>query len=150
MTLNSEVIIVHPNSGTELRAFGNILNVMISGSQSAGMIAVMTEQTPPGGGPPVHYHTREDEIFLVLEGKISYFANDKWTGVSPGGVVYIPKGAVHTYRNVGDTPSRHWIITQPSGFEKFFAAAAEEFGKPGGPDIQKIIEIHHDYGIELV
>jgi len=150
MTEKPQSILVQPGSGRDLHAFGNILSVMISGQQSGGTLAVMSEQTPPGGGPPLHYHTREDEIFLVIEGKISYFANDAWTEVAPGGVVYLPKGTVHTYRNTGETLSRHWIITLPSGFENFFAEAAAEFGRQGGPNPQRIVEIHHEHGIELV
>ena len=110
----------------------------------------MTELTPPGGGPPLHVHSREDEIFLVIEGRLSYFAEGSWTEVGPGGLVYLPRGAAHTYHNIGDTPSRHWILTAPSGFEHFFAACAAEFAKPGGPDEARLIDIHHEHGIELV
>jgi hypothetical protein len=70
--------------------------------------------------------------------------------VGVGGAVYLPRGTAHTFRNVGDTPSRQWIITTPSGFEKFFAACAEEFARPGGPEMQKIVEIHHQYGLDLL
>jgi hypothetical protein len=66
------------------------------------------------------------------------------------GAVYMPRGAVHCYRNVGTTPSRQWIVTMPSGFEKFFARCAEEFARPGGPDMNRIVQIHHEHGIDLI
>jgi hypothetical protein len=87
---------------------------------------------------------------LVVEGSISYFSDDVWTTMGPGGVVFLPRDRVHTYRNDGDTPSRHWIITQPSGFELFFAEAADAFADPGGPDMSRIVEVTQRYGIDLL
>ena len=143
-------VIIQPGSGEDLHAFGNILTVMLGGEQTGGTISVMSECTPPGGGPPLHVHSREDEIFLVIEGRISYFVNGQWIEVGPGGAVYLPRGCAHCYRNIGDVPSRHWIITTPSGFEKFFAACAQEFTKSDQPEAARIVQIHRDYGIELV
>jgi hypothetical protein len=41
-------------------------------------------------------------------------------------------------------------MTTPSGFEKFFARCAEEFAKPGGPNMPRIIEIGVEHGIHFV
>lgn len=101
-------------------------------------------------GPPPHIHSREDEIFIVEEGTISYFANGEWSTVRPGGALFLPRSQLHTYRNDGDSPSRHWIITVPSGFEEFFAEAADEFAAGGEPDMGRIMEVCATYGIELV
>ena len=143
-------VIMQPGTGEELRAFGNILHVLLNSEQTGGTIAVMLETTPPGGGPPTHFHNNEDEIFLVIDGQISYFAEGQWTEVGVGGVVYLPTGVIHSYRNIGSSPSRHWIITIPAGFEKFFARCAEEFAKAGGPDMDRINTISHEQGIIFV
>ena len=42
------------------------------------------------------------------------------------------------------------IHTSPSGFEKFFTQAAEEFAHPGGPDLNRAIAIAGNYGIRFV
>ena len=62
-------IIVPAGEGTELRAFGDVLSVLLGGEQTGGMLAVMFDVTPPGGGPPLHVHSKEDELFLVVEGR---------------------------------------------------------------------------------
>jgi uncharacterized cupin superfamily protein len=98
----------------------------------------------------MHLHHREDEIFLVIEGRISYCVNGEWTEVAPGGVVYLPRDVPHCYRNVGETPSRHWVITTPSGFEIFFSRCADEFAKPAPPDMGRIAEIFSEHGISLL
>ena len=98
----------------------------------------------------MHVHHREDEIFLVIEGRISYCVNGEWTEVAPGGVVYLPRGTEHGFRNVGEIPSRHWIITTPSGFEVFFSRCADEFAKATPPDMGRIAEIFSEHGITLL
>jgi hypothetical protein len=40
--------------------------------------------------------------------------------------------------------------TTPSGFEKFFARCADEFAKPGEPDMSRIVEIGAEHGIYFV
>jgi hypothetical protein len=42
------------------------------------------------------------------------------------------------------------IMTTPSGFEKFFARCAEEFAKPGGPDMSRIAKIGEEHGIHFL
>ncbi|HEY9076289.1 MAG TPA: cupin domain-containing protein [Anaerolineaceae bacterium] len=143
-------IIVQPGAGKDLHAFGNVLSVLIGGEQTGGSLAVMSEATPPGGGPPLHVHSAEDELFLVAEGQISYFVNGQWIEVGVGGAVYLPRGAAHCYRNIGAMTSRHWIITLPAGFEDFFADSAVEFAKSSAPEPQRIVDIHHRHGIELL
>ena len=57
---------------------------------------------------------------------------------------------MHCYRNVAAAPSRQWILITPSAFEHFCARCADEFAKAGGPDMQRIVEIHTEHGIQLV
>jgi quercetin dioxygenase-like cupin family protein len=150
MNAQPKPIIVQPGNGQELNDFGNTLSVILAGEQTGGTLALALEVTPPGGGPPLHVHSHEDELFLVVEGRISYYTEGSWTEVGVGGAVYLPRGVVHSYRNVGTTPSRQWILTTPAGFEKFFAHSADEFAKPGGPEMNRIVEIHREHGIELL
>jgi quercetin dioxygenase-like cupin family protein len=142
--------IVEPGAGQVLRAFGEELIVHLGSAQTGGRLAVWTEITPPGGGPPPHYHLHEDECFVVQEGRIAFLRDGAWEELGPGGVVFMPRGVVHAFKNVGETPSRMTISTTPSGFEVFFARCAEEFGKPGGPDMERVMAISAEHGIHFV
>ena len=81
-------VIVQPGMRTDLHAFGNVLSVMLSGEQTGNTISIMLETTPPGGGPPLHVHSREEEIFIVAEGWISYCVKGRWIEVGPGALIY--------------------------------------------------------------
>jgi uncharacterized cupin superfamily protein len=86
----------------------------------------------------------------VLEGRVAFLLNGEWREVGPGASAFMPRGVVHTFKNVGDRSSRILILTTPSGFEKFFARCADEFAKPAGPDMARIVEIGVEHGIHFV
>ena len=148
--MSHESTLCLPQDGAKYQAFGNLLSVMLDGKQSGGTISVMLETVPAGGGPPLHLHIAEDELFLGIEGRLSYFVAGNWTELSAGGLVYLPRGAPHCFHNFGSVPGRHWIITLPSGFERFYARCAEEFARQGGPDSELIAQIHREHGILLL
>jgi len=142
--------IVRQNDVRVLRAFGEEMTVLLDGERTAGTLAMWTAVTHPGGGPPLHYHLNEDETLHVLEGRVAFFLDGEWSDVGPGSTAFLPRGVVHTFKNVGDKPCRMLNTATPSGFEKFFARCAEEFAKSGAPEMSRIIQIGADHGIHFV
>lgn len=43
-----------------------------------------------------------------------------------------------------------WVIATPSGFERFFGQCAEVFAAGGPPDMQRILAISTEHGLEFV
>lgn len=145
------VVISAPGEGKVLKAFGDEITVHLGGEDTDGKLAVVTDVVPPGGGPPPHYHENEEEWFIPLEGRVEFFLDGAWTEeVALGTVIFVPRGKVHTFRNVGDGPLKILIQTAPAGFEVFFERCAAEFAKPGPPDMGRIVEIGIEHGIHFV
>lgn len=144
-------IIVAPEAGEVLNAFGDTVQVKLTGEETNNNLAVGLGSTPPGHGPPPHVHHREDELFIILEGTFRYLENDGWSeSVGPGGLVYTPRGVRHTFQNCGTTVGKHWVLATPSGFEKFFSQCAEVFARGGAPDMQRILAICAEHELEFV
>jgi len=144
-------IIVQPEAGNTIHfPGGDIASIMLSGEQTRGTLAVLACTQAPDSGPPLHIHNNEDELFLIVEGHYSFFANERWIEVGAGGAVYLPKGIAHCYRNIGTTIGRHWVITTPSGWERFMSDYAHELANPDGPDQNRIVEITREHGIEHI
>ena len=150
MPSDAQCVIKFPTEAEVLRAYGDQVTILLGPAETGGAFTMFETITQPGGGPPPHYHLNEDECFYVVEGKAEFFKDGAWTEVPVGSAVYIPKGAVHTFRNAGTTPLRQVIRTSPSGFEKFFAASAVEFAKPGGPNMESLMTIAASHGIHFV
>lgn len=139
-----------PQSSKVLHAFGNEMTVLLSGADTGGKLAMCLDVTPPSGGPPPHYHLNEDEWFFPLQGEVEFLIDGEWQEVAVGTAVFIPRGTVHTFRNKGTEPLKILLHTTPAGFEIFFERCAEEFAKPGPPDMARIMQIGAEHGIHFV
>jgi uncharacterized cupin superfamily protein len=85
-----------------------------------------------------------------LEGRAAFLVDGNWRELGPGGSAFMPHGCIHTFKNVGDQPLRMLIMTTPSGFEKFFSRCHNEFAKPGGPDMSRVLQISEEHGIHFL
>lgn len=101
---------------------GDLYSFKITGKQTNGAFTVIDQIIQPQGGPPPHVHHAEDESFYVLEGRFSFLKGDEQTIVEPGAFVYIPRGTIHTFKNVTEQQGRILAIITPSGLEEFFYA----------------------------
>jgi quercetin dioxygenase-like cupin family protein len=143
-------LIVPPDAGTPLDAFGDHVVVKLDTEQTGGVLFASVSTVEPGSGPPLHRHGREHEVFYVLEGTMSFFADGAWTDAGPGTFAFLPRGQAHTFQNRGDATVKMLILTLPSGFEKFFAGCAQVFGEGQPPDLAKIMSLAADHEIEFL
>ncbi|MCX5206713.1 quercetin 2,3-dioxygenase [Streptomyces sp. NBC_00237] len=147
-----EVLHVPAGGGESVWLNGDAYSVLLDKEQSNGQLALLEASVPPGGGPPLHNHTHEDEAFYLLDGQLEIFANDRTYEVKAGDFVFIPRGTYHRFRNSGVHTARQLVIFAPGGFERFFLEA----GKPavaGTPiphfdpsDNPKAVEVGARYG----
>lgn len=142
--------VILPSGGRRIRAFGDEITVHLGAAETGGLYTMFTAITPPGGGPPPHYHLNEDEWFLVLEGRAAFLKEGTWSEVPVGTAVFTPRGVVHSFKNAGDKPLRMLVHTAPSGFERFFARCAEEFARAEPPDMNRLARIAAEHGIHFV
>ena len=142
-------LLINADAGRTYNALGDTLQFHLTGVETNGKFTMCTVTTPPGGGPPPHLHENEDEWFYLMEGRVSFFAKGEWTELEPGAVAFAPRHSLHTFKNVGDTPSKMLVHTSPAGFEHFIAALAAECEKAGGPDMTQVVQIAGAHGIQF-
>jgi quercetin dioxygenase-like cupin family protein len=123
---NDKKIALRPGQGKSYWLLGDLYTFKLTGDDTGGAFALVENTVQPQNGPPPHIHHREDETFYVLEGEFSFFHGDTTFSANPGSFIYIPKGTLHTYKNVSGAIGRLVFLLTPSGFEKFF----EEIGEP--------------------
>lgn len=99
--------------------FGEQVEVLIDGKTSDGLVAVVTQVSPPGGGPPPHLHTREDETFTVVEGEFEIFNGTSWVPLRQGESFFGPRGITHTFRNSGKTVGKIHVVVHPAGMDEY-------------------------------
>src|SRR5437764_1283864 len=67
-------VIRKPADGRAIAVVGDVYRFLATGEDTDGKYALWEATVPPGGGPPPHVHSREEEGFYVLEGEITFRA----------------------------------------------------------------------------
>jgi quercetin dioxygenase-like cupin family protein len=102
---------------------GDVYAILLDGSDTGGAFSLVHAIVPPGGGPPFHTHSREDETFYILEGEITVFRDGREFVGGPGTAVHLERGVEHRFQNCSDKPARMLIHVAPSGFERMVQEA---------------------------
>jgi len=121
---------VAAGEGERVWIVGDTMTFKATAESTAGSLMLFENLTMPGGGPPPHVHTREDEFFFVLDGTFEIRIGEELHALGPGGFAYVPRGTVHNFRNTAETPSRLLVGSTPGGIEGFF----RESGRPATDD----------------
>ncbi|MCW3781661.1 cupin domain-containing protein [Defluviimonas salinarum] len=124
-----------PDSGTELFWFmNNLLAIPVSCEAGADRLSVVEQWAPHGDSPPLHIHHSEDEVFVVLKGRLRIQIDGTDVFLDAGGTVMAPKGKPHSFR-VESAEGAHFLaITSGNDFERMIRAASRPADRPGLPD----------------
>ena len=117
---------------------GDHYTFLVTGEESGGAYFAMEALVPPGGGPPPHIHTREDETFYVLAGEIEFLLGDETITAGPGDFVNVPRGTVHRFQNTGAATARLVLTFTPAGIEHWFEETLER--APNDVDVADVPE----------
>jgi quercetin dioxygenase-like cupin family protein len=135
---------------------GDVYRFLAMSEDTDGKYALWEAIVPPGGGPPPHVHSREEEGFYVLEGEITFTVNGERLVAGPGTFANMPVGTPHSFTNASNRPARILISVAPAGLERMFF----EVGRPldegatttppaTKEEIAKLLAVAPRYGIKI-
>ena len=67
----------------------------------------------PGQGNRRHYHHGEDELWVILKGRLRWTFDDEVVDVQPGDVVFCRRGRWHQIEVIGDEPAVRFAVARP-------------------------------------
>ena len=154
--MTREPTLLSAGQGRTIAVVGDVYRFLTTGEETNQQYTQFEALVPPGGGPPPHVHTREEEGFFILEGEITFQIGDQTIVATAGMFANMPVGVAHSFKNESDHPARMVVTLAPAGLEKMFL----EFGVPldegatSAPpptmaEIEKLLQIAPDYGIEI-
>lgn len=145
MTTLTQAVLSPAGAGHEAMAFGRH-TIRITADQTGGSLGCFEAEVPAGEGPPFHVHEKEDEFFRVLQGHFAFWCNGTRVELAEGGLVMVPRGAVHRFQNIGDSTGHLMVVMTPGGFEGFFPAVASE----DAPSVDHICQIGERFNLRFV
>jgi len=142
-------IYVSSKEGKEWNIFGVKITGKILSTQTNGEYSVIITETPPNGGPPVHTHKNEDELFYILKGNFVFNCGDKKINTKQGDYIRLPRGIPHNFINTDSINGITMNTITPGGFENFF----DEIAKVSNNNTLKkheVDSIANKYGVTFI
>jgi quercetin dioxygenase-like cupin family protein len=154
--MNRNPTINTPPQGRTIAVVGDVYRFLATGEETDGKYALWEAIVPPGGGPPPHVHSREEEGFYVLEGEITFTIGEKRIVATAGTFANMPVGTPHSFKNESSKSARMLISVAPAGLERMFfefgvplAEGATTPLRPTTEEIEKLLAVAPKYGIEF-
>ena len=149
-------IVRTPQQGRTVALVGDVYRFLATGEDTNCKYALFEALVSPGGGPPPHVHSREEEGFYILEGEIAFTIDGKRVVATPGMFANMPVGTPHSFKNETNKPAKMLATVAPAGLEKMFMEIAVPLAEgtttalpPTKEDIEKLLAIAPRYGIEI-
>ena len=144
-------------TGPALWGPGDRYTFLVTGEESDNTLFQFEAVVPKGSGPPPHIHHREDESFYLVKGTLEVLVGDKVITAKAGDFVFGPRGAAHSFKNVGEDTAVMLVTAVPAGLERYFRevftpVTDRDAAPPPMTDelLQKLNEFAPEYGLEFL
>ena len=152
----TRAVVRKPGEFRTIAVVGDVYRFLATGEDTNGKYALWEAIVPPGGGPPPHVHSQEEEGFYVLEGEITLQVGDKRLVATAGMFANMPVGTPHSFKNESSRPAKMLISVAPAGLEKMFFEVGVPLPEgaatalpPTKEEIEKLLAVAPSYGIEI-
>lgn len=136
---------------------GYLYKFHAKGEDTGGAYTFFEALVPPRDiGPPPHVHRNEDVAFYIIDGLFTFSLDGVEFKAKTGDFVFLPRGLTHWKRNESDSVGKMVVISNPSGFEKYFDRAGtlveDDTEMPPPPTNEELIRLVQEapnFGIEM-
>ncbi len=156
MTTSNQPTLRRPTEGRTIAVVGDVYRFLAVSDDTNGKYAIWEAIVLPGGGPPPHVHSREEEGFYILEGEISFLIGERRFVASAGMFANMTVGVLHSFKNETTRPAKMLISVAPAGLEQMFFEVGQPVptgtttaSPPTGEEIKKLLAVAPRYGIEI-
>ena len=108
-----------PSLGLSQWENGNLTTNLAEKKDTNGAFFLVEAMLAPGTEPPPHVHTREDELFYVLEGEFDVYVGEEAFKVKTGECVFLPRFRPHAFV-IRSPRLRVLALFTPAGLEEAF------------------------------
>lgn len=93
---------------------------------TGGAYCVLDQVVAPGFITPAHYHERESQVSLVIDGQLGFWVDGDEFDAGPGATVYRPAGKAHALWNPTASPVRMIEVTTPAeDFQRYLVQLSD-------------------------
>lgn len=122
----------------------NPVDIKVSTKDTDGVLSISEYTGFTKGGPPLHIHPNQDEVFIILEGEHLFQLGDEQHRLTAGDTIFIPRNVPHAPAQLSDTGKYLYFFTPSGKMEDFFRALAtlKVTGQPSAEQMADIFKTH--------
>ncbi|MDQ2864520.1 MAG: cupin domain-containing protein [Bacteroidota bacterium] len=117
-------------------------DIKVSQKDTNGDLAIFEYTGSEKGGPPLHVHAYQDEIFFIVEGEYLFQVGEDKHNLKAGDTIFLPRTVSHAFAQLSDN-GKMFFLFQPSGkMEDFFRVMGNLTSPPTPGQGAKIFADH--------
>jgi quercetin dioxygenase-like cupin family protein len=141
----------HPIKET-VRIGGLQLDFLLDGDDTNNNLVMFELTVPPNAKVPApHFHVEVDEAGYGMEGTITMTIDGQVREIKAGDSFFVKRGVVHGFVNTHDVTARMLCVLTPASIgPAYFREIAAVINAGGPPDMQRVLAIMKQHGLEPV
>ena len=113
----------------ELMIMGGQFDCKVSSRDTNGALLIYDTIRHEKGGPALHLHHSQDEIFYVIKGEFLLKVGDETFQLKSGDTAFAPRKIPHAFAKTSDGEAQMLIMFQPAGSMEDYFKQVSKFGK---------------------
>jgi mannose-6-phosphate isomerase-like protein (cupin superfamily) len=134
-------------SGEVLRIGPNECRVLVSSLETAGAMSLLEWRGVGPGGPPLHVHPDQDEVFIVEEGSYRFQCGDETFALAAGDSIFLPRNVPHSFAQTSTVGRLRYLYSPAGSMIEFFRGLSQLAPTAPPDDASQLFAIH---GMQIV
>ena len=118
-------------------------DIKVSQKDTNGDLTIFEYTGNEKGGPPLHVHPHQDEIFFIVQGEYLFQVGEDKHALKAGDTIFLPRTIPHTFAQLTDN-GKMFFLFQPSGKMEDFFSTLGNLTSPPTPEQGANIFADHD------
>ncbi|HEY4323551.1 MAG TPA: cupin domain-containing protein [Mucilaginibacter sp.] len=135
----------------ELNIMGGQFDCKLSSKDTNGALLIYDTVREQKGGPALHVHHYQDELFYVIKGEFIIKVGDDILNLKAGDFAFAPRKIPHAFAKISEGEAQVLVMFQPAGSMEDFFLQMSKLGKEIPKNQEATLkELWAAHGMEIV
>ncbi|HJP62595.1 MAG TPA: cupin domain-containing protein [Mucilaginibacter sp.] len=135
----------------ELNIMGGQFDCKVSSKDTDGALLIYDTVREAKGGPALHFHHTQDELFYIIKGEFIVQVGDETFNLQAGDFAFAPRKIPHTFAKTNDGEGQMLVMFQPAGSMEDFFKEMSKLGQNIPKDMEHALkDLFSAHGMQVV
>jgi mannose-6-phosphate isomerase-like protein (cupin superfamily) len=135
----------------ELHIMGGLFDCKVSAKDTNGALCIYDTLRQEKGGPALHFHHSQDELFYVIKGEFIVKVGEDVFSLKAGDFAFAPRKVPHTFAKISEEEGQMLVMFQPAGSMEDFFKQMSKLGSGVPKDYDKTLkDLWATHGMAIV